>query len=177
MIGKKVGKVFLMAVVAAAAPMPSLASTTCDSAPFTPRSSLAAETIRPLKQRNVAVLPNIATLDENRHNLSTRGGAESNAPPNQVVSALGLFAINYAVTKLFAALDIGFPAMLGGCIILFTTLLLADAVSPGLGNAIFEWLTPGGNLVAKWLPVFFVPGLAMLPRAPSLGSGVDVRPF
>jgi hypothetical protein len=116
-------------------------------------------------------MKDVAVLES--RDLSTRGGA--NDPPNQVVSALGLFAINFGVTKAFQAFDIGFPAMLGGCIILFVFLLLADGVSSGsLGNEIFEFLSPGAALLAKWLPVFFVPGLAMLPRAPSLGSGLDV---
>jgi len=42
------------------------------------------------------------------------------------------------------------------------------------GDAVFEYLTPGANLLAKWLPVFFVPGLAMLPLAPSMGSPVEI---
>ena len=35
-------------------------------------------------------------------------------------------------------------------------------------------LQPGANLLTKWLPVMFVPGLAMLPLAPSIGSAVDI---
>jgi hypothetical protein len=35
-------------------------------------------------------------------------------------------------------------------------------------------LTPGAGWLAKFLPVFFVPGLAMLPVAPSVGSFVEV---
>lgn len=166
MIGRRFGSILLLAV-AATVPMPSVASSHSPISSFAPRSSLAAETS--LLKKNQVVLTDFESL-----NLATRGGGDI-TPPNQVVSALGLFAINFAVTKVFAALDIEFPAMLGGCVILFTFLLLADSVKSGLGNDIYEWLTPGGNLVAKWLPVFFVPGLAMLPRAPSLGSGVDVR--
>jgi len=63
---------------------------------------------------------------------------------------------------------------LGGCCILFIVLLLANAVKPGLGDAVFTSLSPGAGLLAKWLPVFFVPGLAMLPNAPSMGSAVEI---
>jgi hypothetical protein len=172
MIGKKSGSLLLVALVAATAPMPTMASSKSRIASFTPRSH-AVET-SPLRRKE-AILTDIASLESS--NLSTpRGGSLSN-PPNQVVSALGLFAINFAVTKIFAAYNVGFPAMLGGCIILFVSLLLADGIKSGLGQDIFEWLSPGAALLAKWLPVFFVPGLAMLPRAPSLGSGLDVRSY
>ena len=110
----------------------------------------------------------------NMWDVSRRGGAAVESP-NPIVSALGLFAINYAVSQAFAAYNVPFPAMLGGCIILFIALLLANVVKSGLGTDIFDFLLPGGNLLAKWLPVFFVPGLAMVPKAPSLGTPLDVR--
>jgi hypothetical protein len=113
----------------------------------------------------------VATLDS--CDLSTRGGASDSS--NEIVSAAAFLAIDYAVRKVFQANGITFPSQLGGCIILFVFLLAADLAKGGLGNDIFAFLSPGSALLAKWLPVFFVPGLAMLPRAPSLGSGLDVR--
>lgn len=53
-------------------------------------------------------------------------------------------------------------------------MIIAEGIIPGVGNAVFEYLTPGANLLAKWLPVFFVPGLAMLPLAPSMGSPLEI---
>eukprot|EP00536_Pseudo-nitzschia_multiseries_P010027 jgi/Psemu1/258664/estExt_Genewise1Plus.C_2940005 len=82
--------------------------------------------------------------------------------------------IERIVNKFFVNAGVKFPAQLGGCGILFAFLVLADAVVPGCGNAIFEYLTPGTTLLTKWLPVFFVPGLAMLPLAPSVGSGGEI---
>lgn len=170
MIGKNSGSLLLVALVAVTAPVPTMASGKSRIASFTPRSHVVETS--PLRRKEAVLTDSLESS-----NLSTpRGGALSN-PPNQVVSALGLFAINFAVTKTFAAYNVGFPAMLGGCIILFVSLLLADGIKSGLGQDIFEWLTPGAALLAKWLPVFFVPGLAMLPRAPSLGSGLDVRSY
>jgi len=64
--------------------------------------------------------------------------------------------------------------MLGCTIGVFAVLVLAEAVSPGVGEAWFQLLTPGANLLTKWLPVMFVPGLAMLPLAPAVGSAADV---
>lgn len=64
--------------------------------------------------------------------------------------------------------------MLGGCMGLFAFLILAQLINPGLGDNIFNSLNPGAKLLTKWLPVFFVPGLAMLPLAPSMGGGIEV---
>jgi hypothetical protein len=57
---------------------------------------------------------------------------------------------------------------------LFFTLLVSQGVSPGLGDAIVAFLNPGSALLARWFPAFFVPGLAMLPLAPSVGNGLEV---
>lgn len=168
MVGKRIGSLLLVAIAAASIPCPALASKSQvqQVKTFTPRSFVTETS--PLKKDKMA--RNVAVLESRDF---ARGGAID--PPNQVVSALGLFAINFGVTKAFAAYDVPFPAMLGGCIILFAFLLLADTVKSGMGNDIYEFLFPGATLLAKWLPVFFVPGLAMLPRAPSLGTPLDVR--
>jgi hypothetical protein len=96
-------------------------------------------------------------------------------PTDAAVGTVALTLIERAVNKLFIHFGIKFPAQLGGCGILFLFLVIADAVSPGSGTSIFKALTPGTTLLTKWLPVFFVPGLAMLPLAPSVGSGLEVR--
>jgi putative effector of murein hydrolase len=67
--------------------------------------------------------------------------------------------------------------MLGCTILVFTSLVLANLLttngSSNLGDVAYQLLLPGSTLLAKWLPVMFVPGLAMLPLAPSIGSIVD----
>lgn len=159
----------MVAIAAVTVPSALGASSSSKSQPitsFAPRSIATGSTVL----KHEPVMRKVAALDS--VDLSRRGGAVE--APNQVVSALGLFAINYGVSKAFAAYDVRFPAMLGGCIILFVALLLADAVKSGLGTDIFDLLMPGGNLLAKWLPVFFVPGLAMVPKAPSLGTPLDI---
>lgn len=169
MLGTRISSLLLVAIAAVTVPS-ALGASSSKSQPitsFAPRSIATRSTVL----KNEPVMRKVAALDS--VDLSRRGGAV--VAPNQVVSALGLFAINYGVSKAFAAYDVRFPAMLGGCIILFVALLLADVVKSGLGTDIFDLLMPGGNLLAKWLPVFFVPGLAMVPKAPSLGTPLDVR--
>jgi hypothetical protein len=47
-------------------------------------------------------------------------------------------------------------------------------VNPKLGDGVYDLLSPGSDVLAKWLPVFFVPSLVTLPLAPSLGSSMEV---
>lgn len=110
----------------------------------------------------------------NQQSVVTRGGAVPLPAKNAVIGALAFTALDHGFRKAFLANGISFPSQLGGCCILFVLLLLANIVKPGLGDAVFTALTPGAQLLAKWLPVFFVPGLAMLPNAPSMGSAVEI---
>mmetsp|Transcript_35844 Transcript_35844/g.39964 ORF Transcript_35844/g.39964 Transcript_35844/m.39964 type:complete len:535 (-) Transcript_35844:305-1909(-) len=95
-------------------------------------------------------------------------------PTDAAVGTVALTLIERIVNKVFVQFGVQFPAQLGGCGILFFFLIIADVVLPGSGTSIFKVLEPGTTLLTKWLPVFFVPGLAMLPLAPSVGSGLEV---
>ena len=110
-----------------------------------------------------------------------RGGKVDVAPKakpaifsDAVTGTVVLTLIERIVNKFFVQNGVKFPAQLGGCGLLFAFLVIADIVAPGLGNSIFVYLTPGTTLLTKWLAVFFVPGLAMLPLAPSVGSALEV---
>lgn len=109
--------------------------------------------------------------------LSLRGGEGStNADipkANELTGAAFFTVLQVLLNKVFVSKGIKFPAMLGCTILVFTVLVLAEIVSPGLGQNGFELLTPGANVLTKWLPVMFVPGLAMLPLAPSIGTPLD----
>lgn len=91
-----------------------------------------------------------------------------------VTGTVVLTLIERVINKIFVHYGVKFPAQLGGCGLLFAFLVISNAISPGLGDAIFEYLTPATTLLTKWLAVFFVPGLAMLPLAPSVGSPFEV---
>ncbi len=105
--------------------------------------------------------------------ISQRGG--NSGQKDAITGAIILTLVERVTNRVLKSQDIKFPAMLGGCIALLFFMFLAEFVSPGLGDSIFSSLSPGSALLAKWLPVFFVPGLAMLPLAPSVGSGLEVR--
>lgn len=106
--------------------------------------------------------------------LSVRGGV-ANTYSNAVLGAAVFAVIENGVKRTLKAADLNFPAQLASCIFVFAFLLLTEAVSPELANGIFSALTPGAGILAKWLPVFFVPALVMLPLSPSIGSSFEVR--
>lgn len=52
---------------------------------------------------------------------------------------------------------------------LFTSLVTLDTVAPAAARATIGVLTPGASLLAKFLPLFFVPSLVVLPLQPAPG--------
>lgn len=112
-----------------------------------------------------------------------RSGAAAKKAPNAFATGLPIDAISgiaamglleAGLKKFFKASNINFPSMLGGCMLLFVVAVLAETIHAGWGDSIHDFLAPGSALLSKWLPSFFVPGLAMLPLAPSMGTGLDV---
>lgn len=129
---------------------------------------------------DVASVVSTPTFDEYKNTaLSHRGGdgrvRNVDIPKmNELVGAAFFTGLQVIINKTFKANGIAFPAMLGCTILVFTVLVIGEAVVPGVGDNAFALLGPGTGLLTKWLPVMFVPGLAMLPLAPSIGSAVDI---
>lgn len=106
--------------------------------------------------------------------LQTATAAPSNIPPKPIlkkplISATALVILDIAFRRLFQALAIEFPSSLAGCGVLLATFLTAP-----FGDKLYDSLNPGSTLLAKWLPVFFVPSLVTLPLAGGFGSAVEV---
>jgi len=91
-----------------------------------------------------------------------------------ISSALSLVSIDILFRKLLKSLSVSFPSPLAGCAALFSILLAIGVVKEEWGNYLYGLLAPGAALLAKWLPVFFVPSLVTLPLAQSLGSSVEI---
>ena len=104
----------------------------------------------------------------------TRGGAVPVPTVSELKGATVFLVLDHLFRKAFKAQGIAFPSQLGGCCILLTLMVLLELIIPGVGDGIFAWLSPGAGILARWLPVFFVPGLALFPLAPSMGSPVEV---
>ena len=86
-----------------------------------------------------------------------------------VISASALVVLEILFRRLFQALSISFPSSLAGCGVLFVSMLALP-----FGDRLYNALSPGSALLAKWLPVFFVPSLITLPLADGLGSAAEV---
>jgi hypothetical protein len=99
------------------------------------------------------------------------GDSSKKAPTlaDSFLSASLLIALDVGFRKLFQALSISFPSSLGGCCALFVSMLLLP-----MGSSMFSLLSPGAALLAKWLPVFFVPSLITLPLVGSIGPPTEV---
>ena len=92
----------------------------------------------------------------------------------RISSTTLLVAMDVAIRRLFRAKSIAFPSSLAGCGILFASLLSLHAVKAEWGDSIYSVLAPGAAVLAKWLPVFFVPSLVTLPLAQSMGNGWEL---
>ena len=126
--------------------------------------------------RHVVVRPTPATRSNSVALLSTKAAGDEEAPApvtlkKSLVAASMLIAFDVFCRRLFEAFSIGFPSALAGCGALFATFLLVPA-----GPQLYNILSPGSALLAKWLPLFFVPSLITLPLADSMGSIAEVSP-
>jgi putative effector of murein hydrolase LrgA (UPF0299 family) len=93
----------------------------------------------------------------------------TSSKPNSWIAIVNFFGIHEVFKQLFLRYSIAFPASLSGCGALLTTFLLAP-----IGSDLYTQFAPGASVLAKWLPVFFVPSLISLPLANSVGSATEV---
>jgi putative effector of murein hydrolase len=87
-----------------------------------------------------------------------------------LLSAAAFVVLDVIFRLIFTKFHLTFPSSLGACSCLFAFLL---TFHQNEWNAL-DYLKPGATLLAKWLPVFFVPSLVTLPLADSIGSAVEV---
>jgi putative effector of murein hydrolase len=79
--------------------------------------------------------------------------------------------IDVTFRRFFQANGISFPSSLGACGALFALLL---SLPQSFSDRLFTMLQPGALILAKWLPVFFVPSLVTLPLADSVGNALEL---
>lgn len=114
----------------------------------------------------------IATANDIRKKIQLAGPSQSDR--KALVSAAAFVAVDVAFRRLFQGLSVAFPSSLAACSYLFGALLLIPPPSGGESNlnVVAQFLQPGAALLAKWLPLFFVPSLITLPLADT--SSVEV---
>lgn len=117
---------------------------------------------------------NATDANKNVMGSSTLDGIKSIS--KKTVSTLSFVAMELAFRRILAAKNISFPPALAGCASLFTfmTILYVVPFTTKLADGIYRFFEPGSTVLAKWLPVFFVPSLLTLPLAPIPGSSVEI---
>jgi putative effector of murein hydrolase LrgA (UPF0299 family) len=80
----------------------------------------------------------------------------------------GIIGANLALRQLFAMCAIRFPSPLAGMLLLFGGLCATQALSPALASRLEAALAPGCAFISRWLALFFVPNLVVLPLVLSM---------
>jgi len=99
---------------------------------------------------------------------------KSDSKQKTIIATALLIFLDVNFRSLFTKYSIAFPSSLAGCGSLFATMIAVTSMKEELGEAIYNTLNPGAALLAKWLPVFFVPSLITLPLAGSLGNSLEI---
>jgi putative effector of murein hydrolase/putative effector of murein hydrolase LrgA (UPF0299 family) len=92
-----------------------------------------------------------------------------NAPPaltSAVKTSLslgGIVGVDAVLRRVFAANSIPFPSALAGMLGLFSVLCTLQATAPRAASKIASAAQPGCDFISRWLALFFVPNLVVLP--------------
>ena len=89
----------------------------------------------------------------------------------------GIIGANLALRQLFAMCAIRFPSPLAGMLLLFGGLCATQALSPALASRLEAALAPGCAFISRWLALFFVPNLVVLPLVLSMSPFEAARPL
>ena len=98
----------------------------------------------------------------------------STSKKKTILATTILIVLDTQFRSLFQQYSIPFPSSLAGCGTLFTFMILLNTINEKWGDGVYDMLNPGATLLAKWLPVFFVPSLITLPLASGLGNALEV---
>jgi len=87
----------------------------------------------------------------------------------------GIVLADALLKRGFVRRGVAFPSSLAGSVMLFASLCSLRAISPPLARGVARAARPGCAIIAKWLPLFFVPNLVLLPLVLRIGAGDAAR--
>ncbi|KAL1834387.1 hypothetical protein ACET3Z_004038 [Daucus carota] len=97
---------------------------------------------------------------------ATSNGLQSVVGVLHLVVSLGIIlAMDKYLKQAFVAAAIKFPSALFGMFCIFSVLVILDVTSPGLANGLMDFFEPALLFIQRWLPLFYVPSLVVLPIA------------
>ncbi|KAL5132687.1 Plastidal glycolate/glycerate translocator 1, chloroplastic [Glycine soja] len=80
--------------------------------------------------------------------------------------SLGLIlAVDKFLKQAFVAAAIKFPSALFGMFCIFSVLIILDSTVPAAATAFVSFFVPAFMFIQRWLPLFYVPSLVVLPLA------------
>lgn len=82
-----------------------------------------------------------------------------------VVSLGIILAVDKLLKKAFVAAAIKFPSALFGMFCIFTILIALDSTVPAAATSLLNFFQPALLFIQRWLPLFYVPSLVVLPLA------------
>lgn len=65
----------------------------------------------------------------------------------------------------FVAAAIKFPSALFGMFSVFSVLIILDIIVPRAATGLMNFFEPAITFIQRWLPLFYVPSLVVLPLA------------
>uniref|UniRef100_A0A0D9V1H6 Plastidal glycolate/glycerate translocator 1, chloroplastic n=1 Tax=Leersia perrieri TaxID=77586 RepID=A0A0D9V1H6_9ORYZ len=102
-------------------------------------------------------------------------GGDAATAPSGLPSLLGIahllvslgivLASDKFLKQAFAAASIKFPSALFGMFCVFSVLVVLDAFAPALAKGFMDFFEPATLFIQRWLPLFYVPSLVVLPLA------------
>lgn len=82
-----------------------------------------------------------------------------------VVSLGVILAMDKFLKGAFVAAAIKFPSALFGMFCIFSVLLVLDSAVPPAATSLMNFFEPATLFIQRWLPLFYVPSLVVLPLA------------
>ncbi|KAL4592984.1 hypothetical protein LXL04_005993 [Taraxacum kok-saghyz] len=102
-------------------------------------------------------------------------GSDTSITSNLLQTALGvvhlavslgiILAADKYLKQAFVAAAIKFPSALFGMFCIFTVLVILDVTIPAAATALVNFFEPALLFIQRWLPLFYVPSLVVLPLA------------
>ncbi|GJN20228.1 hypothetical protein PR202_gb07580 [Eleusine coracana subsp. coracana] len=83
-----------------------------------------------------------------------------------LIVSLGIvLAADKFLKQAFVAASIKFPSALFGMFCVFSVFVVFDTIVPALAKAFMNFFEPATLFIQRWLPLFYVPSLVVLPLA------------
>ncbi|KAK1305028.1 hypothetical protein QJS10_CPB11g00094 [Acorus calamus] len=122
--------------------------------------------LHPLRPRPRLIRHRISAKSADPDSQNASSGLQNVVGVLHLVVSLGLvLAADKFLKSAFVAASIKFPSALFGMFCVFSVLMALDAVAPPAAAGLMGFFEPATLFIQRWLPLFYVPSLVVLPLA------------